>query len=284
MPIASELLPPPTYKLDRQMKRLSTKLYEGSPNGKPIRREGKGWALKFLLSPTSFNAQHSPHSISHATFQRNAYIPSPSDPTADPDPFARNAPVAPVPRLDTETIPAAVAFRSIGYQAEPLPGLSSVSVPFDPRRGIIPNDVFGRVVALGDGIAGGHDSPVGPVPGMYCAGWVKRGPTGVIASTMADAFETGDAVVADWERGVKFLDGDGAGWEAVQKVVEAAGGRPVSWKDWKRIDQSERARGKAVGKERVKYVRNKDMLKVLDGSHQVAREQFYKAQKQKSSE
>ena len=73
-----------------------------------------------------------------------------------------------------ETIPAGIVFRSVGYRGVELPGL-----PFDPARGTLPNDC-GRVLD-GDG---------SPLTGVYCAGWIKRGPTGVIGTNKKDATET----------------------------------------------------------------------------------------------
>ena len=36
---------------------------------------------------------------------------------------------------------------------------------------------------------------------LYCSGWVKRGPVGVILTTMNDAFETADNIAADIDTG-----------------------------------------------------------------------------------
>ncbi|KAK0658481.1 NADPH:adrenodoxin oxidoreductase [Lasiodiplodia hormozganensis] len=254
-PIPSSLFPGPDYKLNRQMKRLSKILQEGSPNGGPpadLPSGSKQWSLDFLLSPSSFNAGTASASaagatrIASATFQHTSFV-------ADCDPFDRAARVESAAPDQSTTFPADIAFRSVGYKSEPLPGFDDVGVPFDSRRGIIPNDMLGRVTA------------VGHVPGMYVAGWVKRGPTGVIASTMEDAFTTADSIVEDLERGAKFLEGDGQGWEALRKEAIDAGARPVSWEEWKRIDDVEKEKGREAGRERVKFVRREDMLKVLDG-------------------
>ena len=82
-----------------------------------------------------------------------------------------------VPTDERERIPASLVLRSVGYRGVALPG-----VPFDDDRGVIPN-VDGRVVG-----AGGS-----PVPGLYCAGWIKRGPSGVIGTNKKDATETARA-------------------------------------------------------------------------------------------
>ena len=65
-----------------------------------------------------------------------------------------------------ETIPAQMVFRSVGYQSVPLDG-----VPFDENTATVPHDE-GRVL--------GPDGA--PLPGEYVAGWLKRGPTGVVGT------------------------------------------------------------------------------------------------------
>ncbi|KAK7705412.1 NADPH-adrenodoxin reductase [Botryosphaeria dothidea] len=249
-PIDSSYFPPPGYKLNRQMARMSKILSEGSPNGPPPpSRDVKQWSLDFNLAPSSFNAtlDRKPNVITSATFHRTAFTP-------DSDRFDRAARVEPTPELETKTFNIDMVFRSVGYKSEPLPGLDAIGVPFDERRGIIPNDAYGRVTG------------VGHVPGMYVAGWVKRGPTGVIASTMEDALMTADSIVEDWERSKKFIESDGAGWDAVKGLLESSGVRRVSWEDWKKIDAAERERGAAKGKEREKFVTKREILSVLDGS------------------
>ncbi|GME23810.1 NADPh-adrenodoxin reductase [Neofusicoccum parvum] len=255
-PLDPSLFPPPDYKLDRQRGRLSKILSQGAPDRWPPKsKDSKRWSLDFNLSPTSFSARFQRHHVSDVTFQRTVFTP-------DSDHFDRRARVQPAPRLDTATFWADVAFRSVGYRAAALPGLADVGVPFDDERGLIPNDGFGRVVARPPPGAVGLPV-VRPVPGAYVAGWVSRGPTGVIATTMEDAFVTADAIARDWLEGMPFLPGDGKGWGKVRELLDRRV-RPVSWEDWKRIDVVERERGKAKGKEREKFVRKKDMLEVLD--------------------
>ena len=38
--------------------------------------------------------------------------------------------------------------------------------------------------------------------GLYCSGWVKRGPIGTILTTMNDAFETAEAIAHDIANGM----------------------------------------------------------------------------------
>lgn len=170
-------------------------------------------------------------------------------------------------------LPANTFFRSVGYKSLPLPGLGDLEVPFDDSRGVIPNDGFGRVTVPLTTEAGTHDklpdgSVISHLPGLYCAGWVKRGPTGVIATTMTDAFSTADAIAADVSKsGSSLLNAShertGLGWEGVRAEAEQLGVRATSWEDWERIDRAERERGSQNGKIREKFGRVEEMLGVL---------------------
>jgi adrenodoxin-NADP+ reductase len=244
-------------KLPRVQKRTAEVLLKGSivsPQQVP-----RSWELDFLRAPISMNAEQGKKHISSMTFRKQEFLP-------DTDPLDPSARVQPTE--EDVTVPASLAFRSVGYKSTALPGLSDLGVPFDSRLGIIPNDIHGRVISPD---AGPGSLTAGHVAGLYCAGWVKRGPTGVIASTMQDAFTSADVIAHDWQNNVPFLnDAHGEekstrlGWDGVRGEVEAKGVRPLSWVDWKRIDEAERARGKDKGKEREKFASVKEMLQVLD--------------------
>jgi ferredoxin/flavodoxin---NADP+ reductase len=135
-----------------------------------------------------------------------------------------------------ETIPAQMVFRSVGYQSVPLAG-----VPFDERSYTVPN-ADGRVL--------GPDGE--PLPREYVAGWLKRGPTGVVGTNKSDAAATVRSLLAD-------LAGDGrapARGQSREQFVKALGERgvqPVSYADWLRVEQAEAELGGALGRgERVK--------------------------------
>jgi ferredoxin--NADP+ reductase len=160
-----------------------------------------------------------------------------------------------------ETLDAQLVLRSVGYQSVPLSG-----VPFDPRTYTVPN-ASGRVL-----------SPDGePLPGEYVAGWLKRGPTGVIGTNKADAAETVQALLADLAGGpdvgeaklprpglLRRPDGDDlpepddpAGGPAVRSalapVLQTRGVSPVSYADWLRISAAEEDLAAALGRgDRVK--------------------------------
>ena len=137
-----------------------------------------------------------------------------------------------VPTDERETIPCGIVFRSVGYRGVSLPGL-----PFDEGRATLRND-GGRVVA--DGGA--------PIPGVYAAGWIKRGPTGVIGTNKKDATETVEALLADAREGRLVRAGD----RRLEELLRERGFRFVDYDGWEAIDAAERAAGEPLGRPRVK--------------------------------
>lgn len=243
-PIDPALFPPNAAKLPRTPKRLTQLLAKGSAT--PASQARKSWSLDFLLSPRSFNASNAaPSNLCSLTLLENE--------VKGPNIFHSSATVSPTTR--EILCPTSLAFRSIGYKSEAIDGMEHLGIDFDERRGIIPNDLHGRVTSLSeDGTR---------IPGLYCSGWVKRGPAGVIANTMEDAFDTAESIAEDWENKEPFMSGT-EGWDALQEDAITKGLRPVSWDNWKRIDIAEKERGRAKGKAREKFTSIQDMLGVLD--------------------
>lgn len=100
---------------------------------------------------------------------------------------------------------------------------------------------------------------------MYTAGWLKRGPTGVIVSTMNDAYETADTIADDLRQGKPMLENshsDGA--DGLVELFKERNIRPVSYAEWKIIEQAEFDAGHKLGKPREKYTKTADMLALLD--------------------
>ncbi|TGZ82916.1 FAD/NAD(P)-binding domain-containing protein [Ascodesmis nigricans] len=248
-PIPPSLYPEDISTLKRQPKRILQILQKGSAT--PLAEASRSWELNFLRSPTEFIPDGSLSRIGSINFEKNAL----EEPRFAPESAARGT-------GEYEELPAQAVFRSIGYLSESIPGLDELDIPFNARRGLVPNH-NGRVLHFS---SGSEEHTV--IPGMYTSGWVKRGPTGVIASTMMDAFETADAIVEDWTSGQAFMskggEGDKGGWDAVRGEVKSRGIRPVNWEEWKKIDAAERERGKMLGKEREKFSQTEDMLAVLE--------------------
>lgn len=134
-------------------------------------------------------------------------------------------------------------YRAIGYFGTQLDG-----IPFDERRGVIPNRA-GRAI----------DDRDEQVPGVYASGWIKRGPVGLIGATKSDAMET-----------VQSLLGDQAEWwsptepepDAVSALLDARGIRFTTVEGWHRLDAHERALGEAQERERIKVVPRDDMVDI----------------------
>ena len=253
-PIDKSLIPLNPAQLPRAPRRLMDILLKGSPNtSSPM---SKSWSLDFCLTPKTFlSSPNEPGSLRlAATELEHTTLSSPFDPHAYVLGTGK-----------TVTVSSSVAFRSIGYKSAPLHGFSDLGIPFDEARGVISNDGRGRVQHEERDL--GAAMELGTFPGLYCAGWVKRGPTGVIASTMQDAFATADAIAQDWASTVPFLNepagGEVWGWEGVQRETGLAQAQVVNWADWKKIDDVERERGRIEGKVREKFVRIEDMLAVL---------------------
>lgn len=144
-----------------------------------------------------------------------------------------------------ETIPLGLVFRSVGYRGVPLEGL-----PFDDKQGIVPNR-DGRVVRNGE-----------VVPGLYLSGWIKRGPSGVIGTNKSDAASTVQKMLEDLA-GRTSEPSPSKARDAVDELLRKREVRVVTFADWKRLDQLERERGKAMGKVRDKFTRVADMLESL---------------------
>jgi len=146
-----------------------------------------------------------------------------------------------------EHLPVGLVFRSVGYRGVPLPG-----VPFNDDWGVILNEK-GRVLDAQSKL---------PLVGQYTAGWIKRGPTGVIGTNKPDAAETVTGMLEDLARDIHLRPAD-ASPAAVERLVRERQPQYLSYQDWLRLDEIETRRGKETGRPRVKFTRVKDMLAAL---------------------
>jgi len=141
---------------------------------------------------------------------------------------------------DREVIPCGIVLRSVGYRGMAMPG-----VPFDEERATIRN-CDGRVL----------DDEGEPIRGVYCTGWIKRGPSGVIGTNKKDATETVQLLLEDAAAGLlpRRSGGDAADLLAERSVT------PVTYAGWEAIDAVERARGEEQGRPRVKLCRWDELI------------------------
>ncbi len=131
------------------------------------------------------------------------------------------------------TIPASLVVACIGYQTSPIPG-----VPFDEAAGRFAND-DGRIL-----------------PGLYCVGWARRGPSGTIGTNRPDGFGVVEKIAEDVGQG-----GGKEGGEGFDALADTRGLKLVRFSDWQKIDEAEVKRARE-GAPREKFVAVDEMIEV----------------------
>lgn len=144
----------------------------------------------------------------------------------------------------TEVLDTGLVIRAIGYRGTALPG-----VPFESGSGTIPNEQ-GAVLTHPGGDR---------VRQLYVAGWIKRGPTGLIGTNKADAIETVQTMEASLRHMGPEREPDELGILLRQRGV-----RVLDLADWQRLDVWEREAGVAEGRVRVKVASIEEAFEVLD--------------------
>ena len=140
-----------------------------------------------------------------------------------------------------ETFPIQAVYRAVGYFGSPVD-----EIPFDSKHGVIQNSE-GRVL----------DGSGKQIPGVYCTGWIKRGPIGLIGHTKSDAMETIACVIEDKSTWWQPAHADEAD---VVSLLNSKGVQFLGWPEWLKIDATEKALGAAQERERVKLVEREDFL------------------------
>lgn len=144
---------------------------------------------------------------------------------------------------ELRTVPVQALYRAVGYFGSPLDG-----IPFDEKRGVIPNRE-GQVI----------DDNDEPVHGVYATGWIKRGPVGLIGHTKSDAMET-----------IKHLMNGQASWwtpehpeeSAIVELLESRGVEYTNLDGWHNLDQHEIGLGASQERARIKVVDRDEMVAV----------------------
>lgn len=152
------------------------------------------------------------------------------------------------PSGEREGLEAGLVVIAAGFTLRPMPGL-----PVDPARGTVANE-GGRVLA----------SPGGDVwPGCYVAGWAAEGPRGLIGDQKRAAEHLAARLLEDAAQGALAAREAPTDPDALPRLLRARAVRSVSFADWQRLDQLERAHGQARGAPRVKLTRIDEMLAAL---------------------
>jgi ferredoxin--NADP+ reductase len=158
----------------------------------------------------------------------------------------RHGRIRAVPTDEHEVIPCGIVLRSVGYRGTEMPG-----VPFDEDSGTMRN-AGGRVL----------DEAGAPLLGVYCTGWIKRGPSGVIGTNKKDATETVELLLADASAGL--LSPRGPAGDITELLAERDL-TCVSYEGWEAIDAVETARGEPQGRPRVKLCTWDELLAAAAG-------------------
>jgi ferredoxin/flavodoxin---NADP+ reductase len=147
------------------------------------------------------------------------------------------------PTNDLEDLDCGVVLRSIGYRGVRLPEL-----PFDDARGTLPND-RGRVI---------EPATDTPVLGVYTAGWIKRGPSGVIGTNKKCAQETVETLLDDYSAGRLAAPAQSVG--DLRTLIATRQAQTLDYQGWQAIDRQERRAAQGQLRPRVKFTSVADMF------------------------
>ena len=144
-------------------------------------------------------------------------------------------------------VPCHAVFASVGYR-----GVAPAGIPFDARASTV-RHVAGRVV----------DEAGVPQPGLYCTGWIKRGPTGVIGTNRNDSMETVATLLADLQAGAL---GAPAADDDIADLLRDRGVDFMDFRAWSRLDAFEKQAGAHSGKAREKLVQRHEVRAALQAA------------------
>ena len=221
-------------RIHRRVVDVLKKRIQSAPEVKET-TEAKNLHLHFLSSPAAYHGHDG--AVTEAVVEQMAL-----DSTSVPQRAVRTG--------TTSSLPCQMVIESVGYKAAAMDG-----APFDEASATVPN-VLGLVKGTED------------VADLYCCGWLKRGPSGIIGTNLVDAEQTVDTMVRHMgakagERAAAKAAGREWGRAGLSSLLNEKQHRIVSFDDWERIDAEEIRRGKDAGKTREKFVRVDEMLRVV---------------------
>ena len=202
---------------------------------RPLSGKTKKLVLRFLVSPVEITGDEAGGVAGMRLGKNELYA-------------TKDGQLRPRATENYEDLPIGLVFRSVGYQGVPIAG-----IPFNERWAVIANEK-GRVVDPETGQA---------LPGQYTAGWIKRGPTGVIGTNKPCAVETVDCMLEDLSQG-KILYPSMLDAQSIEQMIRQRQPDYFTYEDWQRLDELEIARGKELGRPRVKLTSVEDMRHALE--------------------
>jgi ferredoxin--NADP+ reductase len=202
------------------------------PTGKP-----RKLTIRFLVSPVALSGNGTGQVMAMRLVKNELYATE----AGTLRPRATN---------ELEDLPVGLVFRSVGYRGVPLPG-----VPFNDNWGVILNQ-RGRVL---------NPDTQQHVVGEYTAGWIKRGPSGVIGTNKPDALETVNCMMEDLAKGL-ILTPSHPEPTVTEKLIQERQPNYFSFADWLRLNELEIAKGRKLGRPRVKFTCIDEMQAALGRS------------------
>lgn len=142
-------------------------------------------------------------------------------------------------------IPADMALISVGYKGIPLPDMDESL--FDHDRGIVRNH-HGRVVLPTSDFDNGNEND-DTTNGLYVCGWLKRGPSGIIGTNIADAKDTVASILDDLTQGAVYPPSTAdarheTGRGGLDRFLKRNDIEAVDWGGYLHIDECERREGR----------------------------------------
>lgn len=192
---------------------------------------GKRLHFKFWTSPVAFNGDQQ-NRLTSVTLRKNT-------------PNNVDGQIVAEPTDETETIATSLVISSVGYRGQVLADL-----PIDQRNNTLPHKL-GRITDQGKVLTG-----------LYTAGWVKRGASGVIGTNKTCAKMTAESMLKDF-KSKRFLSPEQPSTELTQKMLMDVYPCYINYEDWRIIDSAEVRKGRARYRPRVKFFRNDDIMSLL---------------------
>jgi adrenodoxin-NADP+ reductase len=223
-------------KTNRPKQRISTLINQVAASDDKS-KEIPEVALRFLLTPEEIKADPT-NSYATSVILRRSSLSGPAG--------SQQA----VLTDEKIELPAGLVLSAVGWQSLQ----ADDSLPFDHEKCVIPTN-HARVEGVKDNDDGAP---------LYAAGWIKRGPTGIIGSNISDAREAAAAVLDDT---ASIIISPNRGHEALLNLVEERG-EVSDWTGWLEMDQVEVATGNAKGKSREKLISVEEMIKIANSDRE----------------
>lgn len=232
-------------KLSRPRKRIVEYMYNIATKSQSVESDNKKRIeFVFMRTPTEIvGASSGDKNVTGVKFKVSRYNEdfNRNDIKLDTEEALNSLSIIDDPSKAIETLPADLVIRSIGFKNVNI----DEDIPFDKKHGVVSNQC-GKVIGK---------------QGLYCTGWIKRGPRGVIVDTTTDAYETAKKLCNDLTTS-QPANSSKKGSEQILELLKSRNIQVVDKLGWMRIDQEEVRRGKENGKPREKFQNIQEMLKV----------------------